>query len=240
MGAEANRETHSQVGEDANEREKEKKKKKTDNGEGRKKSEQPDHAHHQRDENDGQKGREEEGKQKEEEEDKEEPLPSLREIETRLCPFHPSYLILLDDVFTSNSTSLKHDIEEAKRQKLLRANTLQFLSALTTKLSHHLRIHVALVSQLPLSTSGNSSTANTLRIIRSNLDTLILFPQALRDVRTILQSLFSGSEYQFVKKVYMETIEDSPLSESPQDARLFRPYVAITLNPHANKSLRFR
>ena len=81
--------------------------------------------------------------------------------------------------------------------------------------------------------------ASTMKILRMNVDSIILLGQSQRDLRTTLSQLYTGADFNFVKRWYQDTIENG-IGESPADARLFRPYLNLTTNQNCQKSLRFR
>ena len=109
---------------------------------------------------------------------------------------------------------------------------------MVTKYCHHLQLHLALTSQMPLSTAGTSAISQAYRQIRTNLDLLIVYPLVNRDNQTILSQLFGGESFSFVRDL-MRNVENE-FHESPSDSRLHRPYLAIGLSSQTNKALKFR
>ena len=81
--------------------------------------------------------------------------------------------------------------------------------------------------------------AATMKILRMNVDSIILLGQSQRDLRTTLSQLYTGADYFFLKKWYSDTIENG-IGESPVEEKIFRPYINITTNQNSQKSLRFR
>ena len=164
-------------------------------------------------------------------------LERLKDVETGPCDFEEDCLLILDD-HLCGSSSLKTDSASVKEQNENYQKTLRFIQQCLTIFCHHYKFHLILTSQQPLSTSGSSLTAQCLRTIRTNLDSIVILPSVLRDIRTMLQNMFSGEDYAFVKRWFFHLTKS--IEETPSDPRLFRPYIVILLNPQTNKSLRFR
>ena len=101
-------------------------------------------------------------------------------------------------------------------------------------------IHTLISTQSPLSCSGTSSTASAMRSIRNNIDSLLLFQSTSRDLRNVLQNIFTGEDYQFAKNVCELILNNHKMTESPSDPRLYRPSVFISLNHSCNQDLKFR
>ena len=161
----------------------------------------------------------------------------LKDVETGSCDFEENCLLILDD-HLCGSSSLKTDSASVKEQNENYQKTLRFIQQCLTIFCHHYKFHLILTSQQPLSTSGSSLTAQCLRTIRTNLDCIVILPSVLRDIRTMLQNMFSGEDYVFVKRWFFHLTQS--IEETPSDPRLFRPYIVILLNPQTNKNLRFR
>ena len=134
--------------------------------------------------------------------------------------------------FLSRKTKLKEN------QILTLSKRLFFFSLL--HLLSDSGIHTLISTQSPLSCSGTSSTASAMRSVRNNIDSLLLFQSTSRDLRNVLQNIFTGESYQFAKKTCDLILNNEKLTENPSDPRLYRPSVYISLNNASNRDLQFR
>ena len=101
----------------------------------------------------------------------------LAPIETQSCEFEPNSLILIDDAFCGGRVEAKADRDSMKRQKEEFHEALRFIQCLFLRDAHHKQLHCVVTTQQSLSTSGNSYVAQALRIIRCNMDALVVLPQ---------------------------------------------------------------
>ena len=139
----------------------------------------------------------------------------------------------VDDAFCFTPSCLS-----PKEQNSQYLQTLKFLQSMVTKICHHYSFHIALTTQMPLSTSGSSAISQAYRQIRTNCDSVIIWPLINRDLMTLLNQIFSGESYTFVKDLFKGVEND--FTEAPADSRLHRAYLQICLSPQTNKALKFR
>ena len=155
----------------------------------------------------------------------------------RPCEFLPESLILIDDAFCHKASCLSSDAN-AKQRNNEYIKTLNFIQSLTQKYCHHYQWHLCITSQSPLSSAGTSAVAQMFRDIRTNLDSIALFNLIARDQQTLLQQIYSGETYNFVKQILQSL--NGEFNEEPGDKRLHRPVLILGLNPSTNKALQFR
>ena len=72
------------------------------------------------------------------------------------------------------------------------------------------------------------------------MDAFVIFQQPLRDIRNFFSSLTIAEDYQMLKNIYLETIEQMGDKESPGDERVYRPYLVLALTNATAKSLKIR
>ena len=158
--------------------------------------------------------------------------------------FQNNCLLLLDDVLTGSAND-DHDIDYAsdvaKKSRDQYVQNLQWIQSLATEFSHHARINFCLVSQSTLSSSaaGSNLAARSLRILRQNVDSHIIFQQPVADTRQFLQSVSVGEDYQALKQIYNDLVDRAP-GESPEDPRSSHPYVCLCLTNNTRPHLRIR
>ena len=153
------------------------------------------------------------------------------------CEFLPESLILIDDAFCHKASCISSDVN-AKQKNNEYVRTLNFIQSLAQKYCHHYRWHLCITSQSPLSSAGTSAVAQMFRDIRTNLDSIGLFNLIARDQQTLLQQIYSGETYNFVKQILQRL--NGEFNEEPGDKRLHRPVLILGLNPSTNKALQFR
>ena len=105
--------------------------------------------------------------------------------------------------------------------------------------AHHFQLHVCSIGQSNLVASGNNLVSRSLKTLRQNLDSYVLFQSNLVDVRIFLGQILTGDEFQVLKQMYLNSIEES-LPESPSDHRVSRPYLNINLTNSTAKTLKIR
>ena len=169
-----------------------------------------------------------------------------------LINFPPHSLLLLDDVLTGSSggpandgpdgsNSFSSHFDNARKIRDTFTANLQFLQSLATEYSHHAQISFCVTSQSTLSSSGTGSNAaaRALRIIRQNTDAHILFQQPVRDVRSMLQNLSVGDDFQILKSIFNHVVDNAP-GETALDPRSSHPYVCLCLTNNTERRLRIR
>ena len=169
-----------------------------------------------------------------------------------LIDFPPRTLLLLDDVLTGSSGSRNNDrldsgnsnpshFDVARKIRDAFTANLQFVQSLATEYSHHAQISFCVTSQSTLSSSGTGSNAaaRALRIIRQNTDAHILFQQPVRDVRSMLQNLSVGKDFQILKNIFNHVVDNAP-GETASDLRSSHPYLCLCLTNNTERRLRIR
>lgn len=59
-------------------------------------------------------------------------------------------------------------------------------------------------------------------------------------MRTFLGQLAVGEDFQFLKDVYIETVENAAHQDDPGDPRISRPYLLLSLGNATAKNFRIR
>ena len=154
-------------------------------------------------------------------------LDSLSHLYKRVCPsvclyVRPSRVSCIRFLFLNDVIN--------------RANSLTRITPLPLT---QFQIHVMVTSQSCLATSGSSFMAATMKVLRMNVDSIVLLPQSQRDLRTTLSQIYTGEDFSFVKNWYYDIVENG-VGESPIERRYFRPYVNLMMNQNCPKHLRFR
>ena len=152
--------------------------------------------------------------------------------------FRESCILIVDDALFTK-TQLRDGDDDLKKKRSNYLKTLEFINHLCLELSHHMKIHVVIISQSNLTGNGNNYISSLYKSIKNNIDTYILFQQSLGDIRNFLLSLGTGQTYRILKEIYLQAIEFS-MPETVHDARVSRPYIMLNMGNSSNKNLRFR
>ena len=152
--------------------------------------------------------------------------------------FRESCILIVDDALFTK-TQLRDGDDDLKKKRSNYLKTLEFINHLCLELSHHMKIHVVIISQSNLTGNGNNYISSLYKSIKNNIDTFILFQQSLADIRNFLLSLGTGQTYRILKEIYLQAIEYS-MPETVHDARVSRPYIMLNMGNSSNRNLRFR
>ena len=128
--------------------------------------------------------------------------------------FLPGAFLLLDDVQIGSQSQGKELSGESKdKKKHLRV--LQMISQIFSYMSNHLSLNVLVIGHdINLSGSGGRS-GDYVRLIRSNINFWLLFPLSTREIRSLLVSYTTGTEYSAIRDLISTALQPNHTVDDP-------------------------
>ena len=151
------------------------------------------------------------------------------------CVFPDFCLLCIDDCLMSKFDS-NLSPQETQRQYI---QTLCFLENLFLEYSHHFKIPCIVTSQFPLTNMGNSTTSRIVRALQANIDVFVMFKSNLRDLRNFLRSFATSEEFQQLKRLAIEVLEEDQVDD-PGDTRYFKNSICFSFNNATSINYRIR